>query len=143
MDQAVLPVNATLSLIDFFFDKCIYERNADPVLENGIINYQFGFNRRITRVDDKTWQVSLQGNVETSKKEIEMHVRVVGLFSIDAEDKVQKNRLVSKNTVAILFPYLRSQITLVTAQSGLPPIVLPLLNIAEMFKDAPLPGEKD
>ena len=39
------------------------------------------------------------------------------------------------NALAILFPYARSIISGITAQSGFPPIILPTVNIAKMFKD--------
>lgn len=40
-----------------------------------------------------------------------------------------KEVIVTKNTMAILFPFLRSQVTLMTAQPDMVPIVLPLINI--------------
>lgn len=143
MSEGITPVPASLSLVDFFFDKCSYERKADPIPDNGRINYNFNFDRSITKLDDSNWRVSLQSNVATNNNEVEMHIRVVGLFTVNTDDKKLKNSLISKNTVAILFPYLRSQITLITAQSGLPPVMLPLLNVAGMFQDAPLPGEEN
>lgn len=143
MSERITPVPASLSLVDFFFDKCSYERKADPIPDNGRINYNFNFDRSITKLDDSNWRVSLQSNVATNNNEVEMHIRVVGLFTVNTDDKKLKNSLISKNTVAILFPYLRSQITLITAQSGLPPVMLPLLNVAGMFQDAPLPGEEN
>lgn len=143
MSEGITPVPASLSLVDFFFDKCSYERKADPIPDNGRINYNFNFDRNITKLDDSNWRVSLQSNVATNNNEVEMHIRVVGLFTVNTDDKKLKNSLISKNTVAILFPYLRSQITLITAQSGLPPVMLPLLNVAGMFQDAPLPGEEN
>ena len=143
MSEGITPVPASLSLVDFFFDKCSYERKADPIPDNGRINYNFNFDRSITKLDDSNWRVSLQSNVATNNNEVEIHIRVVGLFTVNTDDKKLKNSLISKNTVAILFPYLRSQITLITAQSGLPPVMLPLLNVAGMFQDAPLPGEEN
>lgn len=41
-----------------------------------------------------------------------------------------------QNAVAILFPYIRSQISLLTAQPETTPIVLPPLNIAQLVEDA-------
>ena len=143
MSEGIMPVPASLSLINFYFEKCSYERRSDPIPDNGRINYSFNFDRSITKIDDSVWKVSLQSNVSTNNNEVEMHIRVVGVFTVNADDNKLKSSLISKNTVAILFPYLRSQITLITAQSGLPPVVLPLLNVAGMFQDAPLPGEDD
>lgn len=144
MSKNIEPVQAVLQpTSEFYFDKCTFERKADPVFVDGKLNYQFNFERSIARVDDKNYVVSLLCNIFTDQKEVEMQARIVGRFAVDSEDKRVKNQLISKNTVAILFPYLRSQITLLTAQSGLQPVVLPVLNIGDMFEDAPLPGEED
>ena len=43
--------------------------------------------------------------------------------------------LFKENGVAILFPYLRSELTLLTTQPGFQPIVLPAVNIAKMFQN--------
>lgn len=143
MSESIEAVQASLHpTAEFYFDKCTFERKADPVPVEGKINYQFNFDRSITRIDTNNYSVSLQCNIFTDQKEVEMHVRIVGKFAVDSEDEKVKRQLVSKNTVAIMFPYLRSQITLLTAQSGLPPVVLPVVNIARMFEDAPLPGEE-
>lgn len=135
-------VQATLQPTDIFFDKCTFVRTADPVLQDGKINYQFNFERSITRINNQNYRVSLQCNISTEEKEVEMHVRVVGLFCVNAEDEKLKNALISKNTMSILFPYVRSQLTLLTAQSGLPSVVLPVVNIAEMFTEASLPEDE-
>ena len=37
--------------------------------------------------------------------------------------------LVKVNTVAIIFPFIRSQISLLTMQPGLAPIMLPPMNL--------------
>ncbi|MFU0833858.1 MAG: hypothetical protein ACFWUC_13105 [Oscillospiraceae bacterium] len=39
------------------------------------------------------------------------------------------------NAIAILFPYLRSFISTVTAQSGMPPFILPTYNILALLKE--------
>ena len=46
-----------------------------------------------------------------------------------------KNELISKNSVAILMPYLRSEISLLTAQPETETVVLPVFNINRMMDD--------
>lgn len=41
------------------------------------------------------------------------------------------------NAIAILFPYLRSFISTVTAQSGMPPFILPTFNILALLENGP------
>ena len=46
-----------------------------------------------------------------------------------------KNELISKNSVAILMPYLRSEISLLTAQPETETVVLPVFNINRMMDE--------
>ena len=46
-----------------------------------------------------------------------------------------KDVLLRQNAVAILFAYVRSELTLITSQPDTDPIVLPVVNIAAMMKD--------
>ena len=47
-----------------------------------------------------------------------------------------RDAIIHQNAVAILFPYVRSQITLLTSQPEVDSIVLPPVNIAKMVEDA-------
>ena len=63
---------------------------------------------------------------------------LTGFFAIeDCPDITQelKDDLVSKNAVAILMPYLRSEVSLLTAQPGMECVVLPAFNINKMLEE--------
>ena len=40
-----------------------------------------------------------------------------------------------KNTVAIMFPFIRSQVSILTTQPGMIPIVMPPININALVED--------
>ncbi len=46
-------------------------------------------------------------------------------FEYEAETYEMEENIVKTNTVAIMFPFIRSQVTLLTTQPGMTPIVLP------------------
>lgn len=50
-------------------------------------------------------------------------------------EQEKKDIIITKNTVAILFPYLRSQVTLMTAQPDIEPVVIPAININALLKN--------
>lgn len=141
MNETTNPVESELILNNYYIDECTYMRKEQPRLLQGALEIEYNFNRTITRVDDENYIVSLRANIFSKDGSVEVHTRAVGEFSVKCEDSRQKNVLISKNTVAILLPFVRSQIILVTSQTGLLPIALPLVNIAAMFEDTPLPGE--
>ena len=60
---------------------------------------------------------------------------ITGLFSSDMSlPKEQEDKLIKHQAPAILFPYLRSDISSVIASSGFSLVVLPLINIYELSK---------
>lgn len=81
--------------------------------------------------------VSLRCKLHDKDNEIiKIEANIIGSFSCDECDETLRNTLLQKNTLAILFPYIRSQISLVTAQPGMAPIVLPPMNIEAVFAEA-------
>ena len=67
---------------------------------------------------------------------VSLEIVVSGIFEFQAElEQEQKDIIVTKNTVAILFPYLRSQVTLMTAQPDIEPVVIPAININALLKN--------
>ena len=70
--------------------------------------------------------------------EYSFDISLTGFFAIeDCPNITQelKNDLVSKNAIAILMPYLRSEVSLLTAQPGMECVVLPAFNINKMFEE--------
>lgn len=62
-----------------------------------------------------------------------MNICIEGVFSMPNWDKDESRLLMISNTVAILFPYLRSLVTIITANANVPPYTLPVMNINELF----------
>lgn len=75
-----------------------------------------------------------KGNKE---EEYTMEISLTGFFTFRSEDDLSdeaKKSLININTVSILMPYLRSQISLVTAQPEMECVVLPPFNINNMLQ---------
>lgn len=65
------------------------------------------------------------------KDEYLVKIRLSGFFVIDETiDDGKKEFLLTKNTVAILLPYLRSQLSVLTAQPDTDVEVLPIVNVS-------------
>lgn len=45
----------------------------------------------------------------------------------------QKEELTTKNTVAILFPYIRALVSNYTANANVPPLILPPINVSKIL----------
>lgn len=63
---------------------------------------------------------------------VSLFVRAEGFFEFDVDlPEEHKDVFFKANAPAILFPYIRSYITTLTALSGIPPIILPTLNLSQ------------
>ena len=122
--------DSVLHMQAIVFDNIEFERKGfknDNELE-------FNLEIQIGTDKENRYKVTLilKGN---KKDEYEFSVSLSGFFMIEdvksMDDKLKQN-LISKNAVAILMPYLRSEITLLTAQPGTDSVVLPIFNINKM-----------
>lgn len=70
----------------------------------------------------------------TKQDEYNVVISLSGFFKAEGqvEDKIVQD-LINKNAVAILMPYLRRELTLLTAQPDTDSVVLPPFNINKMF----------
>jgi len=69
--------------------------------------------------------------------EYDVGVQLTGYFEFDGEcEEKLRNELLQKNAAAILFPYLRAQLTLLTTQPETEPIIMPVFNINAMLEQA-------
>ncbi len=77
--------------------------------------------------------VKLDSSIKGPDDSFAIEVSVVGIFSFEEECTTEeKKMLVEINAPAILFPYVRAHISALTSISGIPPIILPTINFAQM-----------
>lgn len=127
---------SSVNLERMYFKKIVFSR-ADNHFDSAEL--QIGFNREYKLSDDCCKaSVSLSCVVHDPQKDIlNLEINIVGNFSCNAPDYTDRETLLTKNTIAILFPYLRSQVSLVTTQPDMTPIVIPPINIESIFEDCP------
>ena len=124
-----------LKLDRISFEEIQFHR--DTSLVSGNVEYEMNFNRNIGRTDDGShFCVKLTANIWAKEpNKIDIKVTVLGYFSIACEDNTLKDKMIKYNTLSILFPYLRSQVSLITAQPDLSPLVIPPVNIVSLFEE--------
>lgn len=127
-------------------------KSIESVLKlDKIVFDKIEFNR-LGFQNDKELQLEIQSNISQRRdtdiyrvtlvlkgkkpEEYTLEISLSGFFSIEVDDELTedlKNTLVTKNSVAILMPYLRSQVSLLTAQPGVDCVILPAFNINNML----------
>lgn len=85
----------------------------------------------VENIGEDEYEIVLNTTVSDENENIYVNVKGKAIFRTQ-----QKNMdMLEKNTIAIMFPYIRSYISIITTQPGMPPIVLPAMNIIAMIND--------
>jgi preprotein translocase subunit SecB len=98
------------------------------------------FSRAVRRVqeNEKLWFLALEVKVESteeSPKPFNVKARLVGVFEAeDIADKEEERDLVI-NMTEIVYPYLRSAVSALTANSFINPLILPVIPAGTMFPE--------
>ncbi len=79
--------------------------------------------------NDKEFAVKITYDEKHIHNCYDLKVVLIGQFEIKENSKESINDY-APNAVVILFPYLRSTITSITSASGLPPLMLPIINFS-------------
>lgn len=87
--------------------------------------------RRLSKKSDEEFEVLLETTVSDEDEKVFVNVIGRAIFSTQQENM----DILEKNTIAIMFPYIRSYISIITTQPGMNPIVLPAMNIVAMVND--------
>lgn len=67
---------------------------------------------------------------------VQVKYNMVSVVAEALEEDTDITALISKNTVAILMPYMRSELSLLTAQPGMECIVMPPINVNAMMEQS-------
>lgn len=124
--------NSSLILQRLVFDKIEFDRKGFK--NTNELNFELQVQISIN--EDSVHRVTLVLRGE-KEDEYTVEIRLSGFFRIDIQDEVDDKmfqHLMSKNAVAILMPYLRSELTLLTAQPDTDSVVLPPFNINKMME---------
>ncbi len=117
-------MKSQLRIEHFFFSKCLVERElhvADGKLETSV-------TKKIQQVGEGEHRYDVTLQLNFGKEDVYVEIVANARFVLEADDYSSEQEIIEHNTVAIMFPYLRSQATLLTSQPGMAPVVLPLIN---------------
>ena len=99
------------------------------------VNYSFGVDYFVN--DNNEYKVEVKVDISDSSNTLKISLLACGVFSVEENmvDGNMKDVLIRRNTVAIMFPYIRSQITLLTTQPGMNAIIMPPINVNALLDD--------
>lgn len=121
--------SCVLKLEHLIFDELHFDRKGFQ--NKNSIQYEFGFNFEMRGKTELIAHILLQGE---KPEEYSVLVRASGYFVLDENSEYDRLTL-RQNAVAIVFPYMRTQLSLLTSQPEIDTVVLQPLNIAQMVED--------
>ncbi|WP_285141241.1 protein-export chaperone SecB [Lactococcus petauri] len=136
---------ATLNFENYFFEKFSFEENKNFDGESKNLDVDFFPKAEVNILEDENIAIVELNSIigDESKKDCPFigQVTLTGIFNIsfdeeDHEDADLAENFLTQNTIAILFPYLRSFIADMTLRTNkFPTFILPPFNVVEMIKD--------
>ena len=87
---------------------------------------------QVEKQGDNHYIVTLDVGIE-KKDEFSALASISGYCEID-DNHPQRDIMLKVNAPAIMFPYVRAQLTLLTAQPETEPIVLPVVNFQKIYE---------
>ena len=130
------PVNSTLQFLHYDVNKIQFINNPDYEAQE--VEVDLEFDSAIERSEEYIAQkVSIEvfPNGLENGMPFQLQIDLTGHFRlVDGAEKMETKNI-ETNTLAILFPYVRSLVTTITANANVPALVLPPLNIVRTLEE--------
>ena len=120
--------STALRNLNMYFENINFQSNGKNIKDvpKGV---NIGFREIHEYEEDKIF-IKLYCRVE-KKDKFELNLCLVGSFLVGKDFPTDK---LLPNAIAIMFPYLRSQVTLMTTQPNITPVTIPPININSFLK---------
>lgn len=120
----------SLEMLNLYVKKAVFERK-EIVPKNFSVKFDVDFDYK----EENKVEVILSCYLKDAEETMRCEIIMIGCFKTTDEDLVIAKTLLKKNSVAIMFPYLRSYITTLSSQPNLPPLILPPVNINQLLDE--------
>ncbi len=136
MEKKIDNINSVLQFENYKIIKLLFEKNTDIPNETKEFNVNPQFLKQINIVDEHNFNIALGCKITSTDNNpfpFSFEVIIEGFFTIN---EIKDNeKIIEENAVAILFPYLRSTVSMLTLTANENALVLPTINIIKMFEE--------
>lgn len=138
---------ADLKFIGYVFNSIEFTRNEFYKGEEAQIDFRFGHNILLNQ-EENSANISLTCTVFPDAKinhyPFNLNVEIAGMFAYNPEiDDDLRDVFLGENALALLFPYVRSTISMVTASAGFTPLLIQPINVVEYIKSQKTESNKE
>ena len=129
-------INSSLQMLSFFFTKMSVELN-NPLTESPNLKNTVSINHARKKDDNYQVKVQIDYTLESEDSSFKLYLQALGFFKLEKSEDMPEtiaNDILNKNTIAIMFPFIRSQVSLMTTQPGMSPILVQPIDVNKLFE---------
>lgn len=124
-----------LKMLGLYFSK--FDFRLDGPLDENTLKNSITITHS-NKVDDPNQvRIQIDLKLEDDAGLFELFLQTLGFFQLENSENLSEDlakSILEKNTVAIMLPFIRSQISLLTTQPGMTPIMLPPVDVNALMK---------
>ena len=127
-------VRSDLLMKDIYFSKIECYQNKD-LNKLGNINLNTKYDVKINNISESEKEIIFDVNIENEEGKLKVNLTAIGIFAVtdDLSSDINKDEIFKHNAVAMMFPFIRSQVALITSQPGLRSVMLQPINIYKLW----------
>lgn len=127
-------VRSDLLMKDIYFSKIECYQNKD-LNKLGNINLNTKYDVKINNISESEKEIIFDVNIENEEGKLKVNLTAIGIFAVtdDLPPDINKDEIFKYNAVAMMFPFIRSEVALITNQPGLRSVMLQPINIYKLW----------
>lgn len=118
-------IKSGLEMQNLHFSDIRFQRNE--TISDGKVNIDVSKN--VEKIAEHKYRVTVCAKL--TQRDFVAIIEAKANFIYEG-DLSQEEDIINTNTVAIIFPFIRSQMTLLTSQPNMQPVVLPTINTSKL-----------
>ncbi len=124
-----------LNFINYRVKKLEFVLNENYKPSKQGVDIQPKLEKSVRDIAPEQFEIVLSFSIESNDSfPFSIFVELAGLFSAKTST-IEDKSIAYKKAAAILFPYLRSIVSAITVQTGIPPLIIPVVNIEKLFEE--------
>lgn len=130
-----MPEANVLHFLGYTVDELTFKlKPADTVDTEKSIELLPKLSRRIEKTNDENYSISIGVTLDQEDLPFTAQVSMTGRFLLQGIKNPEQTMKV--NAAAILYPYVRAAISMLTTLANVPPVVLPPVNFVKLFEES-------
>ena len=130
-----MPEANVLHFLGYTVDELTFNlKPADTVDTEKSIELLPKLSRKIEKTNDENYSISIGVTLDQEDLPFTAQVSMTGRFLLQGIKNPEQTMKV--NADAILYPYVRAAISMLTTLANVPPVVLPPVNFVKLFEES-------